>query len=256
MSSQCPVDHSKFTVEQLKAAAEAHKGMPIQPPSPPLSSSPSSSSSSCPVSVPSPLACSSDTFSPSPAPASIVGDNFPSDSTLHPDQRVPLSRAPLASSIPRGGFDDSGRPHDHWIFPSPQRFYNAMKKKGWSPNEQDVPAIVSIHNTVNEQCWRKIMKYEEFHFSECSKPKLLKFKALPGELSPKARVLTLFGYIPPFDRHDWTVDRCGKEVRYILDFYEGTPVPGFPASFHLDVRPEISPGGIIDRTRMFMKEWL
>lgn len=32
----------------------------------------------------------------------------------------------------------------------------------------------------------------------------------------------------PFDRHDWTVDRCGKEVRYVIDFYfyddkAGTP---------------------------------
>lgn len=23
----------------------------------------------------------------------------------------------------------------------------------------------------------------------------------------------------PFDRHDWYVDRCGKEVRYIIDYY-------------------------------------
>jgi hypothetical protein len=23
----------------------------------------------------------------------------------------------------------------------------------------------------------------------------------------------------PFDRHDWYVDRCGKEVRYVIDFY-------------------------------------
>lgn len=23
----------------------------------------------------------------------------------------------------------------------------------------------------------------------------------------------------PFDRHDWTVDRCGKEVRYVIDYY-------------------------------------
>ena len=25
--------------------------------------------------------------------------------------------------------------------------------------------------------------------------------------------------VRPFDRHDWTVDRCGKEVRYIIDYY-------------------------------------
>jgi hypothetical protein len=23
----------------------------------------------------------------------------------------------------------------------------------------------------------------------------------------------------PFDRHDWVVDRCGQEVRYVIDFY-------------------------------------
>lgn len=23
----------------------------------------------------------------------------------------------------------------------------------------------------------------------------------------------------PFDRHDWFIDRCGKEVRYIIDYY-------------------------------------
>ena len=23
----------------------------------------------------------------------------------------------------------------------------------------------------------------------------------------------------PFDRHDWYVDRCGQEVRYVIDFY-------------------------------------
>jgi hypothetical protein len=40
-----------------------------------------------------------------------------------------------------------------WTFPSQQRFYNAMKKKGWNPREEDLPYIVSIHNTINEQCW-------------------------------------------------------------------------------------------------------
>ena len=25
----------------------------------------------------------------------------------------------------------------------------------------------------------------------------------------------------PFDRHDWVISRCGKEVTYLLDFYNG-----------------------------------
>jgi len=32
-------------------------------------------------------------------------------------------------------------------------------------------------------------------------------------------VLSCRSYPPPFDRHDWIVDRCGKEVRYIIDYY-------------------------------------
>ncbi len=32
----------------------------------------------------------------------------------------------------------------------------------------------------------------------------------------------------PFDRHDWTVDRCGKEVRYVIDFYFDDDKAGTP----------------------------
>ena len=31
-------------------------------------------------------------------------------------------------------------------------------------------------------------------------------------------------YELPFDRHDWIVDRCGKHVRYIIDYYDGGKV--------------------------------
>ncbi len=31
-------------------------------------------------------------------------------------------------------------------------------------------------------------------------------------------------YELPFDRHDWIVERCGKEVRYIIDYYDGGAV--------------------------------
>jgi cytochrome c heme-lyase len=59
------------------------------------------------------------------------------------------------------------------------------------------------------------------------------------------------GFKLPFDRHDWVVDRCGKEVRYIIDFYSGAPVPGVPASMHLDVRPALdSVGALYDRLKM------
>lgn len=37
--------------------------------------------------------------------------------------------------------------------------------------------------------------------------------------SPQAQIRGWFGGMLPFDRHDWYVDRCGTEVRYIIDFY-------------------------------------
>lgn len=54
----------------------------------------------------------------------------------------------------------------------------------------------------------------------------------------------------PFDRHDWVVDRDGKEVRYVIDFYSGQPEPGRPLSVYLDVRPALdSVEGALDRLR-------
>lgn len=59
------------------------------------------------------------------------------------------------------------------------------------------------------------------------------------------------GYKLPFDRHDWIVDRCGQDVRYVIDFYSGARVPGVPASMHLDVRPALdSVSAGLDRLRM------
>ncbi len=61
-------------------------------------------------------------------------------------------------------------------------------------------------------------------------------------------------YTPPFDRHDWIVDRCGTEVRYIIDFYNGEPARGDarPIAMHLDVRPALdSIGSAWDRVRRY-----
>jgi len=76
-------------------------------------------------------------------------------------------------------------------------------------------------------------------------------------LTPKARVFTLLGYHPPFDRHDWTVDRCGKKIEYVIDFYSGKQDPKQPekVSFYLDVRPKISVEGVKMRVGRWVGEW-
>lgn len=61
-------------------------------------------------------------------------------------------------------------------------------------------------------------------------------------MTPKARFNTLLGYQPPFDRHDWVVDRCGQKIEYVIDFYAGRDEhkPGKSLNFYLDVRPKLN----------------
>jgi Cytochrome c/c1 heme lyase len=46
--------------------------------------------------------------------------------------------------------------------------------------------------------------------------------------SPLARLRWLLGGPLPFDRHDWTIDRCGTTVRYVIDFYYHEDKAGSP----------------------------
>ncbi len=58
-----------------------------------------------------------------------------------------------------------------------------------------------------------MQRWEALHARECGAPRLKRFMGRPNEYSPKARLLNLLGYKLPFDRHDWVVDRCGRDVR-------------------------------------------
>ena len=59
---------------------------------------------------------------------------------------------------------------------------------------------------------------------ECGNPALKHFGGKATQFSPRARFRSLLGYELPFDRHDWIVDRCGTDVRYIIDYYDGGDV--------------------------------
>ena len=56
---------------------------------------------------------------------------------------------------------------------------------------------------------------------------------------------------PPFDRHDWFVQReyngQKKEVRYVIDYYSGDPEPTGEPVFYLDVRPAVTPTAAVER---------
>ncbi|KAI8614548.1 cytochrome c/c1 heme-lyase [Chytriomyces sp. MP71] len=141
-----------------------------------------------------------------------------------------LSTEREVSSIPMAGKHEGKT----WVCPSEQMYFN---RKSWDAKEGDMVIVVPIHNVVNEECWSKILEWEGF-------------TGTPREYTPKARILNLLGYKLPFDRHDWIVDRCGKEVRYVIDFYGGNTGG---VSFFLDVRPAVSYDGILDRCRRFWR---
>lgn len=141
------------------------------------------------------------------------------------DIALPLEREP--STIPRG--DGSGT----WEYPSPQQMYNAMLRKGYTDTPaQDVPAMVSVHNFLNEGAWAEIVDWET-RFSgglrrgwEISKrgeenapaiaemitrqerlngpglgvvkdPSLVRFMGRPEEPTPKARMLQFMAWMWP-----------------------------------------------------------
>ena len=133
-----------------------------------------------------------------------------------------------------------------------------MRRKGYDPAEEDIPVILAIHNVVNEQGWSKVKEWESLRGT--SEPKLKQFLGRPKDVTPKAYLWSLFGYTLPFDRHDWIVDRNGKDVRYVIDFYKGAQptgtLPGRGIYMYLDVRPALdSPSAVIDRASVAFRQF-
>ena len=65
-----------------------------------------------------------------------------------------------------------------------------------------------------------------------------------------------FRYELPFDRHDWIIDRCGKDVRYIIDYYDGGKINEKYMFALLDVRPAMdSWDNIWDRMKVAWWRW-
>ncbi|KAI1122093.1 cytochrome c heme lyase [Nemania abortiva] len=194
---------------------------------------------------------------------------------------LPLEREP--STIPKGDGDGN------WEYPSPQQMYNALLRKGYTDTDVTaVESMVSVHNFLNEGAWGEIMEWEKRFagglykgWRKCSRgeanfeatvkkygyerevdglaPSLVRFQGRPKEMTPKAAMIQVMGWIypamfatePPFDRHDWYVSREvngeRKEIRYIIDYYSGEPEPTGEPVFYLDVRPAITPTAAAER---------
>lgn len=216
----CPVDHSKRGewMEKMKSNPETEK------------------ISACPVDHSSRAKWLESVSVSATAPEAIeVKEGCTSESLGDPkyttNTDLPTERE--VSSIPR---TDT---RSNWIYPSQKQFYEAMKRKNWNPEAEDMQSVVPIHNSVNELAWNHILNWERTFVQDmqkkCGGISLTSFRGDLKNLTPRAWVkLTLLGYEKPFDRHDWTVDRCGVEVPYVIDFY------GSETGVFVDVRPKLN----------------
>jgi Cytochrome c/c1 heme lyase len=173
--------------------------------------------------------------------------------TPQPDQQIPLDTQRQVSSIPRGSDAASDATPAHqlestssnWIYPSEQQMYNAMRKKGWSNvPEESIPVVLQIHNNINERTWSQIQNWEGTTSTEDDALHLVRFQGRPGDVSPKAFLFSniLRLYDPPFDRHDWYVQKAttGRIQRYVIDFYYLPPEhPNMPPIPYIDARPAL-----------------
>ncbi|WWC91141.1 uncharacterized protein L201_006082 [Kwoniella dendrophila CBS 6074] len=192
-------------------------------------------------------------------------NNIPENLSLHrqPDQLLDLPTERTRSTIPRPkGENPGGEAYglgSTWDYPSPQQFYNALVRKGWETPEESVEVMVDIHNFINEEAWKEVMKWES-RLPGGEDAQLARFTGRPGELSPKAKMHLWLGKFfpnsfnttPPFDRHDWIVTRPiltteGKPIkpreeistRYVIDYYSAPDDESGNPVFSLDVRPAL-----------------
>ncbi|GAP89035.1 putative cytochrome c1 heme lyase [Rosellinia necatrix] len=248
----CPVDHGarEVWIQQARAAAAASSTNPASKP-------PSSSWSSYLPRIP--FLSSSTPSSPSasastpPKPSSLGVDRevstIPRTATsLAAGDHAAIAATTATATRPANGERETGADGatGNWVYPSERMFFDAMRRKGHDPRAADMRAVVPIHNAVNERAWAEIKGWEAPYVqgSSCDGPRLHSFLGLSTHMSPRARFNTLLGYQAPFDRHDWVVDRCGKEIEYVIDFYAGRSAGGAAAdgklSFYLDVRPKLN----------------
>ena len=125
----------------------------------------------------------------------LVFDSIPEEGQ---QQRLAVNR--VVSTIPKDDSPESVSPAhqpkdtDKWVYPSEQQYYNAMRRKGYNPDAADIPAVLFIHNAVNERVWSQLREWESFNGN--LDPKLKRFMGKPDQLSPKARFLHFIGYVP------------------------------------------------------------
>lgn len=138
-----------------------------------------------------------------------------------PDQTYALPTERDPSTIPKGSGDGN------WEYPSPQQMYNALLRKGYTDTDVTaVESMVAVHNFLNEGAWVEIVDWEQRfggglsrawqickrgeenaretqhridwkNNSTPAEPTLIRFQGRPKDLTPKAAMLQVMGWLYP-----------------------------------------------------------
>uniref|UniRef100_A0A673YJ99 Holocytochrome c-type synthase n=1 Tax=Salmo trutta TaxID=8032 RepID=A0A673YJ99_SALTR len=121
------------------------------------------------------------------------------------------------SKIPGAGTNKN------WVYSSEQTFWNAQERK---PFSSPPPGGAEGKMTWGNKAWQQNLIWEALHTGL------------------------------PFDRHDWIVDRCGNEVRYVNDYNDGEFNKDTYEFSILDVRPAFdSIDAVWDRMKVAWWSW-
>jgi len=172
---------------------------------------------------------SADSVNPPPTSTSTT-EHIPHDASsdaLPPPPSVSVPAAPVATI-------EEGMPPGQ-TFVSKSHIQKGKNKPTWI----DLSEEMVQEDTPQEMALNEILLWENFIGSDLDELKLLRYCNKPREYSPHARFRGLLGYGLPFNRHDWIIDRSGREVRYVIDYYDLGDENGYHTgeNIELDVRP-------------------
>ena len=219
---------------------------------------------SSPSSPPTPPSSSSSSSEPPDTPHSHV---VPAPTSYSPFTSAPLLESGLSPqgestsplSIPAAGRGNSPDGSE-WLNPSPNALFRALRRASKPIEAADAVDVSRVHDAVTANTWACIEEYEGEHRGACKEgATLARFYGMDGIYSYKAQfVHRVLGGPLPFDRHDWVVDRCGKEVRYVIDYYsveEANEEGEVEVSYSIDARPAPTLEGMWDRGRMAFRKY-
>nr|CAD7396775.1 unnamed protein product [Timema poppensis] len=151
-----------------------------------------------------------------------------------------LSACPVSQDT--GGVDPLNMMPAPNQLPSPGQPFSLPTKRELSTIPKAGTDEVWVYPSQQE-AWHEVLKWEALHAKECTDPKLKRFGGKATEYSPRARIRHWMG--------------CGKEVRYIIDYYDGPIHPGSYSFAILDVRPAMdSWENCWDRMKVAYWRWM